>query len=187
MALKGYLEIEGVTEHYTVLECEYYFNQRVNPNNGLPQCGLEASQITVTIVSPAKGRPLYDWMMEEFHYLNGQIRLITNVNSHRPAIRYVWFENAKCVHLYEYFNGQNSVMMTTRLTIQPAKMGMIDGVHLDETNIGYDFRHRRRTVELPKRDKDNKIRDKFKMDSKADRNNDYIDQINNDPYYDQFQ
>ena len=171
----------------TVVECEYYMSQKVNPSNGLPQYGLDASQIVVTVVSPTKGRPLYEWMMDEFHYLNGCIRLITNVNSNQnPSIRHVWFENGKCVGLYEYFNSHNSVMMTTKLIIQPAKMGFVDGIHLEETNIGYDFRKRKKTVELPKRDIQNHIRDKFAMNWRSDRRNNIADQIVNDPYYDQF-
>ena len=178
MALKGKMKIEGMTDMFTVVECEYYFNQKVNPNNGLVESGLEAGQIIVTIVTPAKGKPLYEWMLDEFHYLNGVILLVTNVNSHRPANRHIWFENAKCIHLYEYFNSHNSVMMTTRLTIQPAKMGFIDGNKFDSASVGYDFRHKRRTVEMP-----GEIDNSIKMDWESDRNRDYVNQILNDPNY----
>ena len=181
MALKGKMKIEGVNELFTVLECEYNLSQHVNPNNGLPESGLKASQLLVTIVSPSKGRPLYEWMMDEFHYLNGVIRLVTNVNSHRSAYRHVWFENGKCVGLYEYFNSQNSAMMTTRLTIQPAKMGFIDGDKLDTTNVGYDFRNRRRCLERPQRDIEDCIINKFEMDWETDRRIDEMSQIVNDP------
>lgn len=183
MALKAKMKVEGISELFTVVECEYSMNQKVNPSNGLPQYGLDASQLEVTIVSPSKGRPLYEWMMEEFHYRNGVIRLVTNVNSHRPAYRHVWFENGKCVGLYEYFNGQNSAMMTTRLTIQPAKMGFVDGNKLQETNVGYDFRNRRRTLEKPQRDIENCITDEFEMDWASDREMDELKQIVEDPNY----
>jgi hypothetical protein len=181
MALQGKMRIEGVEELYTVVECEYSLGQKVNASNGLPQYGLSASQLEVTIVTPPKGRPLYEWMMDEWHYLNGIIRLVTNVNSHHPSVRHVWFENGKCVGLYEYFNKNNSVMMTTRLTIQPAKMGFVDGNKLDETNIGYDFRNRRMTSEKPEKDIENQIVNKFAMDWEADRNWDEIQQIAYDP------
>ena len=177
------MKIEGVNEKYTVVECEYNMSQHVNPNNGLPESGLSASQLIVTIVSPAKGRPLYEWMMDEFHYLNGLIRLVTNVNSHHPAQRHVWFENAKCVGLYEYFNSHNSAMMTTRLTIQPAKMGFVDGNKLEETNIGYDFRKRRRCLERPEKDIEGNIVNDFAMDWDKERDRDEILQIINDPNY----
>lgn len=186
MALKAAMAIEGVDELYSVVECEYSMNQKVNPNNGLPEYGLNASQIVVTIVTPPKGRPLYEWMMDEFHFLNGIIRLVTNVNSLQPAYRHVWFENAKLVGLYEYFNKNDSVMMTTRLTIQPAKMGFVDGAHLDTSNIGYDFRKRRVTFERPQRDIQNHIVDKFNMNWRGDRARDYAEQIVNDPFYKQF-
>lgn len=183
MALKAVMAIEGVDTQFSVVECEYSMNQKVNPNNGLPEYGLNASQIVVTIVTPAKGRPLYEWMMDEFHFLNGIIRLVTNVNSHHPAYRHVWFENAKCVGLYEYFNNHNSVMMTTRLTIQPAKMGFCDGAHLESSNIGYDFRKRRKTLEKPQRDIENHIVDKFDINWERDRSDDIAAQIVNDPFY----
>lgn len=171
------MRIEGVNENYTVVECEYSFKQNVNSNNGLPQSGLEASQIIVTIVTPSKGGQLYEWMLDEFHYLNGVIRLITNVNSHTPAKRFIWFENAKCVGLYEYFNGQNSVMMTTRLTIQPAKMGFAEGDKYEGTSLGYDFRHRRKTREQFT------VNEKLDMDWQTDRRVDEMSQIVNDPNY----
>lgn len=188
MALKGLMKIEGVDKVYTVVECQYSMGQKVNPNNGLPQYGLSASQIVVTIISPDKGRPLYEWMMDEFHYLNGMIRLTLNVNSKQDeASRAIWFENAKCVGLYEYFNNQNNVMMITRLTLQPAKMGFVDGYNLEATNIGYDFRKQRQTLEKPARDIQDQLTNKFdfKTWQGRDRDNDITDQINNDPYYDQ--
>lgn len=186
MALKGLMALEGVDEYYTVVECEYSLGQKVNPNNGLPEYGLKASKLVVTIVTPPKGRPLYDWMLNEFHFLNGIIRLVTNVNSHHPSLRHVWFENGKCVGLYEYFNNQNTQMMTTRLTIQPAKMGFVDGYDLDATNIGYDFRKRKRACELPQRDIQNQIINKFDMNWRANRDDDYVQQILQDPYYNKF-
>ena len=175
------MKIEGIDTLFDVVECEYSMKQNVNPSNGLPQYGLQASQLLVTIISPAKERPLYNWMMDEFNFLNGLIRLVTNVNSHQPAYRYVWFENAKCVGLYEYFNNQNSVMMTTRLTIQPAKMGFVDGRNLSASNIAYDFRNRRMTLEKPQRDIEDKIVDNFDMKWNTERRNDYAAQIVNDP------
>lgn len=189
MALKGEMLLEGVNDRFTVVECEYYLHQNVNPNNGLPQSGIEAGQIIVTIASPTKGLPLYEWMIDEFHYLNGAIDLVTNVNSHRPAHRMVWFENAKCVNLYEYFNSHNSVMMTTRLTIQPAKMGFVDGFDLSNNNgnlIGYDFRHKRRAQEHEIVDKywgKDVHTNKMRGDWRQERHEDYINQILNDPNY----
>ena len=181
MALKAKMRIEGVDTLFDVVECEYSMSQKVNLSNGLPAYGLTASQIIVTIVSPAKERPIYEWLMDEFHFLNGVIRLVTNVNSHTPAYRHVWFENGKCVGLYEYFNNQSSVMMTTRLTIQPAKMGFVDGIKLEESNIGYDFRKRRRTLEKPQRDIQDHILNKFEMNWQKDRFNDEAAQIAHDP------
>lgn len=189
MALKGKLKIEGVKDVYTVVECEYYLHQNVNSANGLPQSGIEAGQIIVTIATPSKGLPLYEWMLDEFHFLNGMIDLITNVNSHNPAHRTIWFENAKCVNLYEYFNSHNSVMMTTQLTIQPAKMGFVDGQELknnDGNLIGYDFRNKRKTVETEIVDTywgEEKHTGKLDMNWRQDRRDDYVNQILNDPNY----
>lgn len=181
MALKAKMAIEGVDTLFDVIECEYSMSQKVNPSNGIALYGLDASQIVVTIISPTQERPLYEWMMDEFVFLNGIIRLVTNVNSHHTAYRHVWFENAKCVGLYEYFNNQNSVMMTTRLTIQPAKMGFIDGNKLEATNIGYDFRNRKKTTEKPQRDIQNQITNKFDMNWRSDRHNDIAQMIVDSP------
>lgn len=186
MALHAKMKIEGIDTLFTVVECEYSMVQRVDPNNGLPLVGLNASQILVTIVTPAKGRPLYVWMMEESCYLNGVIRLVNSARTNSQSVRHVWFENGKCIGLYEYFNNQNSLMMTTRLTIQPAKMGFVDGPNLEASNIGYDFRSRKRTYEKPQRDIENQIINKFDMDWRAERINDDAASIVNDPYYDQF-
>lgn len=151
MAIKGEFWFEDMdvdAPGYTMLECEYSLSQEVNKSNGIPISGIEASQIVVTVVTPSKGNLLYEWMMAEFGFKSGVILLKTSAKSSKYSRRYVLFENAKCVGLYDYFNYHSSSMMTTRITIQPGRIAFIDidSFEKRENAIGYDFRHKRKSI-----------------------------------------
>lgn len=146
MAIKGRFCLEGAKEDYNVVECQYKLMQQVNKSTGIPISGLDATPLSVTIVTPPSGQVLYEWMIDEFAFKNGYIELITNVNSNTKAFRYLIFENAKCVALLDYFNNQNSSMMVTRLKIQPSRMYFADDSLEGCEAFGYDFRNKRKAI-----------------------------------------
>lgn len=150
MAIKGQLWLDGAKDTYTVVECEYKLKQEVNENNGLPISGVTASAITLTIVTPDTGNVFYEWMINEFAFKNGCIALITNVNSGGSSKRLIYFENAKCVALVDYFNNHNSSMMTTTLKIQPGRIIFQENAQRSGAGaascIGYDFRKKRKVL-----------------------------------------
>lgn len=126
MALKGTFQIDDNNDIYTLVECEYRLSQSVSAD-GLPQAGVTGGLIIATIVTPTKGYALYEWMVNDFMKKDGKLSFITNVNGRTlPATRCIRFEEAFCTDLYEYFNGQDSSMMTTRLSIQARKILFAD-------------------------------------------------------------
>ena len=85
--------------------------------------------IIATIITPTKGFTLYEWMVNDFMKKDGIISFITNVNSRTlPATRSIRFEEAFCTDLFEYFNGNDRTMMTTRLSIQARRILFCDTV-----------------------------------------------------------
>jgi len=146
MAIKGRFCIEGAKEDYHVVECQYKLMQQVNNSTGIPISGLDATPLSVTIITPPSGQVLYEWMIDEFAFKNGYIELIINVNSNTKASRFIFFENAKCVALLDYFNNQNSSMMVTRLKIQPSRMYFADDTMDGDEAFGYDFRNKRKAI-----------------------------------------
>ena len=135
MALKGTLSIDGNTERYTLVECEYRLTQAVSVD-GIPEDGVHAGTIVATIVTPTKGYVLYEWMLNDFMKKDGNLCFVTNVNNiNKSGTRNIRFEDAFCIDLYEYFNNHNSVMMTTRLVIQARKIMFGDS---SNTGIGLD-------------------------------------------------
>lgn len=143
MAIKGKMYIDGYSKNFSLVECEYNFNQTVD-SDGLPNDGISGGQVIATIVTPSKGVFLYEWMLHNWMFHNGYIEFVTNVNSSHPSYHIIMFEDAKCVDLFEYFNNQNHVMMTTRLTLQCGKIGFYNE---NDGGIAYDFR-RKKVVEL---------------------------------------
>ena len=126
MAIKGTLTIDGTSQTFTLQECEYRLTQKVNVD-GVPSAGVCGGLIIATIITPTKGFALYEWMVNDFMKKDGTISFVTNVNSKTlPATRSIRFEEAFCTDLFEYFNGNDKSMMTTRLSIQARKILLCD-------------------------------------------------------------
>lgn len=127
MALKGTLQIDGSSDKFSLVECEYRLSQGVD-TNGTPDEGVCGGVIIVTIVTPSKGKIFYEWMLYDNRKKDGIITLVTNVNDkNKTSYRFVHFQEGYCVNLYEYFNSHNSVMMTTRIVISARKIFFTDG------------------------------------------------------------
>ena len=136
MAIKGKLELDDSNEKYTVVECDYLLSRWFNPIDGKPFDGPFGGTINVTIATPAKGHGLYEWMLDEDMKKDGTIALVTNVNdTNKTAYRYIKFEDAYCTNLFEYFNGKNTNMMTTRIVITAQKIIFSDAYG---SSLGYD-------------------------------------------------
>lgn len=133
MALKGKLQIDGSSAKFNIVECEYRLSQGVD-TDGKPSTGVCGGVIIVTIVTPAEGIHFFDWMLCDGRQKDGIVTLVTNVNS-KTSYRYIHFKEASCVNLYEYFNGHNSTMMTTRVTISARSIFFTDGTG---SGIGMD-------------------------------------------------
>lgn len=124
MALKGTLKIEN--EVFTLIECEYHLSKKVSVD-GLPEDGTHVGTIFVTIATPSNGVTLHEWVLNDYLKKDGILSFVTNVNTKKPAVRTIVFQDAYCTDLFEYFNGQNSVMMATRIAISARKVLFGDG------------------------------------------------------------
>lgn len=125
MGLKATLTFSGSDKEYTVLECEYDFEQSTDVD-GRPDDGVRGGKIFLTIATPAHGCSFYEWMFHDFQQRDGFIELNVNADSKSFMPRYIAFEGAFCVGLHDYFNNNNSVQMTTRVTIQAARIAFSD-------------------------------------------------------------
>lgn len=136
MAIKGTLEFKNRTEKYSVVECDYLLSRWFSTYDGKPYDGPFGGTINVTIVTPAKGHGLYEWMLKEDMKIDGTITLVTNVNdTKKTACRSIKFEDAYCTNLFEYFNQKNTNMMTTRIVINAQKMIFSDSY---DNSLGYN-------------------------------------------------
>ena len=136
MAIKGTLKFKDSDTKYSVVECDYLLSRWFSTYDGKPYDGPFGGTINVTIVTPAKGHGLYEWMLNEDMKKDGTITLVTNLNdSKKTAYRFLKFESAYCTNLFEYFNEKNTNMMTTRIVITALRIIFADG---NEHSIGYD-------------------------------------------------
>jgi len=119
MALNGTLKISGKESEYNVLECEYEFNQPVD-SNGKPSANPRGGLINFTILAPDESDTLfYEWMFSKAEVKQGKfIFPITVGTDHNKKI--LEFEFGHCIHLYEYFNNQNSIQMYMKITVSAA-------------------------------------------------------------------
>ena len=117
-----------------MVECEYRLTQKIN-TDGLPSDGVKGGIITVPIVSPEKARFFFEWMLKDDLTHQGMIYLEVNANRFTTAYRRIFFEEAYLIDLYEYFNNQNSNMMTMRLVISASRIQFAE-VH--SAGIGLD-------------------------------------------------
>lgn len=141
MAIKGTLKLKDQPEEYSVVECDYLLSRWFSTYDGKPYDGPFGGTINVTIVTPAKGHSLYEWMLHADMKKDGTITLITNVNnSKKTAYRFIKFEDAYCTNLFEYFNDKNTNMMTTRIVIHATRTFFGDGNNI---SLGYNWEDHR--------------------------------------------
>lgn len=115
----------------TMVECQYQFHREVS-EYGFPKDGVTGGRIIATIITPQQSTFFFKWLFEE-KMENGWVE----INNSQNEPHYIFFERARCVDIYEYFNNQSKHMMTTRLTIQCPEMGFFD-THGD--SFAYNFR-----------------------------------------------
>jgi hypothetical protein len=115
MALTAKLEIGNKT--YNLLECEYEFTQSVD-QTGRPSDRARGGLINVILAAPGNSDlTLHEWMRDKNTTKNGTITLLVNVNN-VDVKKTISFQDAYCVRLYEYFNGNNAVQMYIKISIQ---------------------------------------------------------------------
>ncbi len=140
MSLKATLHLVDANMTYSIVECEYEMVQPVNAD-GQPNGGVKAGRIVVTIVSPEKAQVLQEWMLNDYKQHDGYIEMDVNYNRFGPnSCRYIQFQNAFCVGLYEYFNNQTSNMATMRLTLYAEVISFLNS--RNGIAVGYDNLHK---------------------------------------------
>ena len=119
MALPGTLKLDGREPEYNVLECEYEFNQPID-SNGKPSGNPRGGLIQFTILAPDENNTTFhEWMLNKSEMKEGIFRFeITEGTEHIQKV--LEFKYAHCIHLYEYFNSQNTVQMYTKITLSAA-------------------------------------------------------------------
>ncbi len=138
MALQAKIQIEG--QQYSIVECEYTLSKKVNID-GTPCTGPTGGLVDLTIVSPEKARFLYEWMLSDTMKHDCMIWLDVNYNRFsRNSVRRISLQDAFCIGLYEYFNNQNSDMMTMRLSLYGTRIQFVDTM---SNGIGIDNRLQR--------------------------------------------
>ena len=114
MALIAELHIDN--RKYSVLECEYEFNQSVDVT-GRPSDRPRGGVINVVIMSPDDSDlTMHEWMRDKDTTKDGSLVLYVNRDSVN-APKTIKFEEAYCIRLYEYFNNNNALPMYTKLSI----------------------------------------------------------------------
>ena len=143
MALKATLKIADVNQEFTIIEFEYRLYQFMN-TNGTPIEAPHGGMIIVTINTPEKSGPLYDWMLNPTKQIDGKISTTINAKNKQNSYKTIHFQSAYLTNMFEYFNNQNSDMMTTRLVIHAEKLFFVDG-----DGIGIGFNAQNQTVVRP--------------------------------------
>ena len=130
MALESKLIIEG--HQYNVLECEYEYTQAVDIT-GRPSDRPRGGMINVIIASPDDSDLMFhEWMKEKNVTKEGQIILKVNKDNW-DSNKSIFFKDAYCVRLYEYFNNNNSIQMYMKINI------MAGSIIFGNKNNGCEF------------------------------------------------
>jgi len=140
MALKATLKIADVEQEFTIVEFEYKLYQFVNSNN-TPVDAPHGGTIIVTINTPEKSDPLYDWMLKPTKQIDGRISVTINAKNKKISYKSIHFQSAYLTNMLEYFNNQSSDMMTTRLVIHAEKIFFMDG---DDVGVGFNAQRQTR-------------------------------------------
>lgn len=122
MALEANLVFdENKNTRYRLLECEYEFNQSIDVT-GHPSDRPRGGIIKATLVSPDdKDLVFHEWMFAKDLVKDGVISFEVNKNS-VFAPKKIYFRNAYCIGLREYFNDGNALPMYTEITIAASSL-----------------------------------------------------------------
>ena len=133
MAHTAQLRIES--KEYTVIESEYEFVQPIK-GNGIPAGQPTGGVLHFTVVSPDNSDLfLHDWMQSATEQKDGKITFSV-VDTGKPSIKTLHFKRAYCVRLYEYFSGQGTMQMVTKITISAAEISFGEGRSIVFKNDG---------------------------------------------------
>ncbi|MCL1851374.1 MAG: hypothetical protein FWF70_08255 [Bacteroidetes bacterium] len=123
MAHEAYLFIDNKNDDpYLVMECSYTLTQEMQRDTAQPAEKPKPGVITFTVVAPDDADMFFhDWMQKPNEKKSGWIYMKV-VSKGSSSDRYIRFEDAFCVSLYEYFNMHSSDQMYTRLSIFPARI-----------------------------------------------------------------
>lgn len=130
MALDSKLIIEN--RQYNVLECEYEYTQAVDIT-GRPSDRPRGGMINIIIAAPDDSDLMfYEWMRDKNATKEGQIALKVNKDNW-DANKSIFFKDAYCIRLYEYFNNNNSIQMYMKISI------MAGSIIFGNKNNGCEF------------------------------------------------
>lgn len=135
MALTAVLEfgdnnIKRYSKHYLVSDCRFLFQR---PNNGYsPEGSVRCERVEVTVVAPGKeDLGLVEWFSSQ-DVQNGRIviSLSNDLKDNDSDTQILYFEEAKCFSLSEYYDINVSRRRILKLAISAETME-IDGVTLN--------------------------------------------------------
>lgn len=131
MALQGKLKIGGRT--YGVVECSYEFSQSID-ETGKPTSRPRGGTITFVIPSTSDDDLFfYNWMFNKTQVHNGTFKFCVYTTRNQQSYKTVYFSNAYCVNLRDYFNDSDSRLMYTTITISAEliRIGNLGGATLN--------------------------------------------------------
>lgn len=115
MALQGQVTIGGRT--YGVVECAYDFSQSLD-DTGKPTSRPKGGTITFVIPSTSDDDLFfYNWMFNKTQVYSGIFKFCVYTTRNKQSYKTVFFTNAYCVSLKDYFNDNDSKLMYTTITI----------------------------------------------------------------------
>lgn len=135
MALTAVLEfgdnnIKRYSKHYLVSDCRFLFQR---PDNGYsPEGSVRCERVEVTVVAPGKeDLGLVEWFSTQ-DVQNGRIviSLSNDLKDNDSDTQILYFEEAKCFSLSEYYDINVSRRRILKLAISAETME-IDGVTLN--------------------------------------------------------
>lgn len=135
MALTAVLEfgdnnIKRYSKHYLVSDCRFLFQR---PDNGYsPEGSVRCERVEVTVVAPGKeDLGLVEWFSTQ-DVQNGRIviSLSNDLKDNDSDTQILYFEEAKCFSLSEYYDIKVSRRRILKLAISAETME-IDGVTLN--------------------------------------------------------
>ena len=114
-AFHGKIEING--RKYGIVECSYEIRQECDAT-GKP-CG-RCSTIAITFTMPATSNDdtfFYQWMCDLTGVYDGMFTFVVWSRQNRRVYKNIFFKDAYCISLRDYFNDSDSKLMYTTVTI----------------------------------------------------------------------